>query len=396
MRPEEAMPTAKRESKEEGPAREGNAGAPQANSRAEAEGRSTVVELRGVSKTYPGGTEAAVTEMNLAIREGEFFSILGSSGSGKTTTLRLIAGFEQPTTGTVLLDGVDTTGVPPFRRDVNTVFQNYALFPHMKVQANVAYPLKMAGTPKAEIRARVAEALERVSMTGYEGRLPHQLSGGQRQRVALARALIGHPRLLLLDEPLGALDLKLRESMLLVLRNLQREVGITFIYVTHDQSEALAMSDRLAVMSDGRIEQLATPTEIYDRPATSFVAGFIGKANLIECIRDSGRRATAGGVSITLAEPAEEDSFTLSIRPEAIVVGEDSRNLANHFEARIGDVLFLGHERELLIDLGDQRVMVRSTRQEYSAGEKIELGWDPADAVIVKETGTWQPLQPEL
>ena len=360
------------------------------------EAREAVVELKGVSKTYPGGSVPAVTDMDLAIREGEFFSLLGSSGSGKTTTLRLIAGFEQPTTGSVLLDGVDATGVPPFRRDVNTVFQNYALFPHMKVEANVAYPLKMAGVHRGEIKPRVREALERVSMTGYEKRLPHQLSGGQRQRVALARALIGQPRLLLLDEPLGALDLKLRESMLLVLRNLQREVGITFIYVTHDQSEALAMSDRLAVMSEGRVEQLATPTEVYDRPATSFVAGFIGKANLLECRRESDQRASAGQVSLALAERPEEETFTLSIRPEAIVVGEESRGLANHFEAKVGDALFLGHERELLIDVGDQRLMVRSNSRDYTAGEPIELGWDPADAVIVKETGTWQPLQQEL
>jgi spermidine/putrescine ABC transporter ATP-binding subunit len=351
-----------------------------------------VVELTGVSKTYPGGTVPAVKDMDLKIEEGEFFSILGSSGSGKTTTLRLIAGFEQPTAGSVFLDGVDTTGVPPFRRDVNTVFQNYALFPHMKVEANVAYPLKMAGVPKRDIKPRVAEALERVSMTGYEKRLPHQLSGGQRQRVALARALIGRPRLLLLDEPLGALDLKLRENMLLVLRNLQRDVGITFIYVTHDQSEALAMSDRLAVMSEGRIEQLATPTEVYDRPATSFVAGFIGKTNLLECRRESDLRAVAGGVSLALAEAAEEETFTLSVRPEAIVVGEESRGLGNHFEAKVGDVLFLGHEREVLVDIGDQRLMVRSNVRTYSPGESIELGWDPADAVIVKATGTWQPL----
>jgi spermidine/putrescine transport system ATP-binding protein len=360
------------------------------------EGGAAVVELMAVSKTYPGGSVPAVKDMNLAIREGEFFSLLGSSGSGKTTTLRLIAGFEQPTTGNVLLDGVDATGVPPFRRDVNTVFQNYALFPHMKVEANVAYPLKMAGVSKRDAKPRVAEALERVSMTGYEKRLPHQLSGGQRQRVALARALIGRPRLLLLDEPLGALDLKLRESMLLVLRNLQREVGITFIYVTHDQSEALAMSDRLVVMSEGRVEQLATPTEVYDRPATSFVAGFIGKANLLECRRESDQRASAGQVSIALAERPEEDSFTLSIRPEAIVVGEESRGMGNHFDAKVGDVLFLGHEREVLVDVGDQRLMVRSNSRDYTPGEPIELGWDPADAVIVKETGTWQPLQQDI
>jgi spermidine/putrescine ABC transporter ATP-binding subunit len=395
MSPEEPMPTTKQQPEAAAPAPETNSGQPAARSNS-SETHETVVELRGVSKTYPGGSVPAVAEMDLAIREGEFFSLLGSSGSGKTTTLRLIAGFEQPTTGSVLLDGVDTTGVPPFRRDVNTVFQNYALFPHMKVEANVGYPLKMAGVPRREIKPRVGEALERVSMTGYEKRLPHQLSGGQRQRVALARALIGRPRLLLLDEPLGALDLKLRESMLLVLRNLQRDVGITFIYVTHDQSEALAMSDRLAVMSDGRVEQVATPTEVYDRPATSFVAGFIGKSNLLECKRDSERYAAAGDLRIALAEPPDEENFTLSIRPEAIVVGEESRGLENHFEARVGDVLFLGHEREVLVDVGDQRLMVRSSSRTHTPGEPIEFGWDPADAVIVKETGTWQPLQQEL
>jgi spermidine/putrescine ABC transporter ATP-binding subunit len=357
------------------------------------DGAAAVVEMRGISKTYPGGSVPAVDDLDMAIEEGEFFSILGSSGSGKTTTLRMIAGFEQPTRGNVLLDGVDATGVPPFRRDVNTVFQNYALFPHMKVEANVAYPLKMSGTPKREIVPRVREALERVSMTGYEKRLPHQLSGGQRQRVALARALIRRPRLLLLDEPLGALDLKLRESMLLVLKHLQREVGITFIYVTHDQSEALAMSDRLAVMNGGRVEQLATPVEVYEKPATSFVAGFIGKTNLLECEQVSGLRAKAGTVPLVLAEQPQEGHFTLSIRPESIVVGEASRGLANSFEATVGDVLFLGHEREVLADVGDQRLMVRSAGHDVSPGQMIEFGWDPADAVIVRATGTWRQLQ---
>ena len=267
--------------------------------------------------------------------------------------------------------------MPPFRRDVNTVFQNYALFPHMKVEANVAYPLKMAGVSKRDAKPRVAEALERVSMTGYEKRLPHQLSGGQRQRVALARALIGRPRLLLLDEPLGALDLKLRENMLLVLRNLQRDVGITFIYVTHDQSEALAMSDRLAVMSDGRIEQLATPTEVYDQPG-DLVRRRLHRqdepARVPPRVRPCG--AVAGGVSLALAEAAEEETFTLSVRPEAIVVGEESRGLGNHFEAKVGDVLFLGHEREVLVDIGDQRLMVRSNAQHLLAGrvDRARLG----------------------
>ncbi|HEY4427967.1 MAG TPA: ABC transporter ATP-binding protein [Solirubrobacteraceae bacterium] len=355
--------------------------------------RTNVVELRGVSKVYPGSDEAAVADMDLEIHEGEFFSILGSSGSGKTTTLRMIAGFEQPTSGSVLLDGADATGVPPFRRDVNTVFQNYALFPHMKVQANVAYPLKMAGVPRREIEPRVEEALERVSMTGFEKRLPHQLSGGQRQRVALARALIGRPRLLLLDEPLGALDLKLRESMLLVLKHLQRQVGITFIYVTHDQGEALAMSDRLAVMNGGRIEQVATPMEIYDRPATSFVAGFIGKTNLLDCMHAGGLAGHAGSMRLALPEEPDEARFVLSVRPEAIVVGEGSRGLGNHYTATVGDILFLGHEREVMADIGGQRLMVRSNSAAVSTGDTIEIGWDPADAVIVRETGSWRPQQ---
>jgi spermidine/putrescine ABC transporter ATP-binding subunit len=369
--------------------------APPVASTEAARAQAAVVELQNTSKVYAGADVPAVADMNVSIREGEFFSILGSSGSGKTTTLRMIAGFEKPTTGCVLLDGLDVTGVPPYRRDVNTVFQNYALFPHMKVHANVGYPLKMRGVPKREIEQRVGEALERVSMSGYEKRLPHQLSGGQRQRIALARALIGHPRLLLLDEPLGALDLKLRESMLLVLKHLQREVGITFVYVTHDQSEALAMSDRLAVMNNGRVEQLATPREVYDQPATSFVAGFIGKTNLLECERRPGQRAVAGAMPLTLSADPTETHFTVSLRPESIVVGEDSRTLSNHHVARVADVLFLGHEREVIADVNGQRLLVRAGGLSVGPGDSIEVGWAPADAVVVKETGTWRQ-QPAL
>jgi spermidine/putrescine transport system ATP-binding protein len=354
-----------------------------------------VVEMQDASKLYRGSEVPAVAQMNLAITEGEFFSILGSSGSGKTTTLRMIAGFEQPTSGCVLLDGVDVTGVPPYRRDVNTVFQNYALFPHMKVGANVGYPLKMRGVSRREIEQRVGEALERVSMNGYEKRLPHQLSGGQRQRVALARALIGRPRLLLLDEPLGALDLKLRESMLLVLKHLQRDVGITFVYVTHDQSEALAMSDRLAVMNDGRVEQVASPREVYDGPATSFVAGFIGKTNLLECEHRSGRAAVAGSLPLTLATEPADSRFTVSVRPEAIVIGDNCRALANHFTGQVADVLFLGHEREVLAEVHGQRLLVRAGATAVAPGDSIEVGFEPEAAVIVKETGTWRQ-QPAL
>jgi ABC-type Fe3+/spermidine/putrescine transport system ATPase subunit len=290
----------------------------------------TVVELVSVTKVYSDGADPAVSDLDLSVYEGEFFSLLGPSGSGKTTTLRMIAGFERPTVGRVKLGGSDVTTRPPYKRDVSTVFQNYALFPHMKVKDNVAYPLKMRSVPRKEVRLRVNEVLERVAMNGFESRLPHQLSGGQRQRVALARALISRPKILLLDEPLGALDLKLRESMLLVLKHLQRDVGITFLYVTHDQSEALAMSDRLAVMNQGRIEQLATPTVVYESPATSFVAGFIGKTNLLECVRGSARTARAGGLVIQLSGDVAREHFTLSVRPEAITLGEASRSLENH------------------------------------------------------------------
>ena len=237
------------------------------------------VRLESVVKRY--GDVVAVDGIDLEVRDGEFFSMLGPSGSGKTTTLRMIAGFETPTTGRVLLHGADVTKVPPFDRDVNTVFQDYALFPHMTVGDNVAYGLMVRKVPKAERVTRVTEALRMVRLPGYEARKPAQLSGGQRQRVALARSLVNRPRVLLLDEPLGALDLKLREEMQIELKAIQQQVGITFIYVTHDQEEALTMSDRLAVFNEGRIEQIGAPADVYERPATRFVAGFVGTSNLL-------------------------------------------------------------------------------------------------------------------
>lgn len=355
----------------------------------------TVVELVSVTKVYSDGADPAVSDLDLSVYEGEFFSLLGPSGSGKTTTLRMIAGFERPTVGRVKLGGSDVTTRPPYKRDVSTVFQNYALFPHMKVKDNVAYPLKMRGVARKDVRVRVNEVLERVAMNDFESRLPHQLSGGQRQRVALARALISRPKILLLDEPLGALDLKLRESMLLVLKHLQRDVGITFLYVTHDQSEALAMSDRLAVMNQGRIEQLATPTVVYESPATSFVAGFIGKTNLVECVRGSARTARAGGLVIQLPADVARERFTLSVRPEAMTLGEASRSLENHYAATVVDVLFLGHERELILEVSAQRMTARATGPTAGVGETIEIGWPSAASVVVEETGTWQqsPLE---
>jgi putative spermidine/putrescine transport system ATP-binding protein len=241
------------------------------------------ITLSGLRKSFGSGngTVRAVDGVDLEIADGEFFSLLGPSGSGKTTVLRLIAGFELPTSGRIVLGGQDVTKLAPFRRDVNTVFQDYALFPHLTVFDNVAYGLRVKGVAKVETAARVTEALGTVRLEGFGDRRPGQLSGGQRQRVALARALVNRPRVLLLDEPLGALDLKLREQMQVELKSIQAQVGITFVFVTHDQAEALAMSDRVAVFNHGRIEQVGTPTAIYERPATSFVAGFVGTSNLL-------------------------------------------------------------------------------------------------------------------
>jgi ABC-type Fe3+/spermidine/putrescine transport system ATPase subunit len=298
-------------------------------------GTDVVVSFEQVSKRYKGAAINALNDIDLAVRGGEFFSLLGPSGSGKTTCLRLIAGFEQPDSGVISLDGTSMVGVPAYRRDINTVFQNYALFPHMTVAENVAYPLKMRRVPKAQIAPRIAEALDLVSMAGFEERLPQQLSGGQRQRVALARALIGRPRVLLLDEPLGALDLQLRQQMQTVLKQLQREVGITFVYVTHDQGEALSMSDRLAVMSAGRIEQVGTPRDIYYAPATPFVAGFIGKANI------------APGEVVAVPDSTPIGPCYFSLRPEATQLGPDSGEI--RADGVITDIVFLGDSSEVVL-----------------------------------------------
>jgi len=259
------------------------------------------VRLESVRKSY--GDVVAVDGVELEVAQGEFFTMLGPSGSGKTTTLRLIAGFELPDEGRVLLNGTDVTRQPPYERDVNTVFQDYALFPHMTVGDNVAYGLKVKRIKKAARTKRTAEVLELVRLGGLMKRKPSQLSGGQRQRVALARAIVNHPQVLLLDEPLGALDLKLRQEMQIELKRIQQEVGITFVYVTHDQEEALTMSDRLAVFNQGRIEQIGPPAEVYELPQSEFIAGFVGVSNVLE--RD-GRRYTVRPEKITLLEDGEE------------------------------------------------------------------------------------------
>jgi putative spermidine/putrescine transport system ATP-binding protein len=295
------------------------------------------VRLEGLHKRY--GEVVAVDGIDLEIADGEFFSMLGPSGSGKTTTLRMIAGFEDPTDGRIWLHGRDVVGIPPFDRDVNTVFQDYALFPHMSVGENVGYALMVHRVPAAERRQRVSTALRMVRLDGYQDRRPAQLSGGQRQRVALARALVNRPRVLLLDEPLGALDLKLREEMQLELKGIQQQVGITFVYVTHDQEEALTMSDRLAVFNAGRVEQVGSPAEVYERPATRFVAGFVGTSNLLQGLA---------------AESIIGRGGTFTIRPEKIRLADPSAAVdgdEGSATGRIRDVVYLGADTRYVVEL---------------------------------------------
>jgi spermidine/putrescine transport system ATP-binding protein len=310
------------------------------------------IELVSVAKQFTIRTDvvAAVDHIDLTIEQGEFFSMLGPSGCGKTTTLRMIAGFEEPSSGKVLLYGSDVTSVPPNKRDVNMVFQNYALFPHMSVADNIAFGLERTGVEKHEVKTRVADALELVELTGRERRRPKELSGGQQQRVALARALVNRPRALLLDEPLGALDLKLRQSMQIELKRIQREVGITFVYVTHDQSEALTMSDRLAVMHDGKIEQLGTPKELYEQPTTRFVAGFIGTSNIlrgtVEATRDGDAVLGTGGdetVLVPVRTPVPVGAtLEATVRPEKMRLTVERPTDRCALRATVQEVVYLG------------------------------------------------------
>jgi spermidine/putrescine transport system ATP-binding protein len=351
-------------------------------------GRGPVVELRNTSKFY--GDVCVVDSISLDIQEGEFFALLGPSGCGKTTTLRMIAGFEEPSAGDVMIADKDVTSVAPYRRPVNTVFQNYALFPHMKIADNVAYPLKMQKVGKAEIKTRVAEALDRVNMGAAATRLPHQLSGGQRQRIALARALVAQPRVLLLDEPLGALDLKLREHMLTVLKNLQRDVGITFIYVTHDQGEALAMSDRIAVMNKGVVEQIGSPTDIYNRPKTSFVANFIGKTNLLEARRTGDQQVSIGELAMTTHAVVPQAEPTVSLRYECVLLGESAAGQTNQYSGVVEDVTFFGHEKEVAVNVRGQRIVSRMSGigpvdQGPRVGDTIAIGWSSTAPVVLEE-----------
>ena len=318
------------------------------------------VELVGVTKRF--GATAAVDSIDLEVHPGEFLSLLGPSGCGKTTTLRLIAGFERPDEGEVRIGGRDVSRVPPYRRDVNTVFQSYALFPHLTVLDNVAYGLKQRGLGRSDRRVRATEMLELVRLTGFGERKPRQLSGGQQQRVALARALVMHPRVLLLDEPLGALDLKVRKELQIELKRIQEEIGITFVYVTHDQDEALAMSDRVVVMNAGRIEQIGAPRDIYDRPATEWIASFIGDTNFLH----------AGGREV-------------AIRPERLQVAREGEGL----KGRVATTMIIGPMVQFLIRLDDgQEVLVREQRsgsergvEALAEGERVFVTWAEDDAL---------------
>ncbi len=345
------------------------------------------VRLERVSKTYPGTAEPAVAEVDLKIEPGEFFSLLGPSGSGKTTTLRILAGFERPTAGRVWLGDDEITDVPPYRRPIHTVFQSYALFPHMDVRENVGFPLRMAKVPKAEIDARVSEFLDRVAVTQFAKRMPHQLSGGQRQRVALARALVAKPQLVLLDEPLGALDLKLRQEMQVVLQHLQREVGITFVYVTHDQGEALAMSDRIAIMADGKVHQIGTPQDVYSRPETAFVARFVGSTNLLDCEHREPGVAGAGELVLRVGDVPNEPHYCLSVRPEHIRLGEAAAGCDNSFEGLVDEAIYQGADVELRIRAAGHLLTARGAVGAHNPGESVTVGWNVADAVGVRADG---------
>jgi spermidine/putrescine transport system ATP-binding protein len=357
------------------------------------------IEIVDVTKRF--GSVVAVDQMTLQISRGEFYSFLGPSGCGKTTTLRMIAGFEQPTSGEILLEGQSIAGVPPYRRNVNTVFQHYALFPHMDVAQNVGYGLRQKGIKRDEETRRVTEALGLVRLAGYEGRRTWEMSGGQQQRVALARALVNHPTVLLLDEPLGALDLKLRKEMQLELKALQREVGITFVYVTHDQEEALTMSDVIVVMRDGRIQQQGDPIELYERPVNRFVANFIGVSNPIEgrvtAFDPASRRATVDGqgglqlrgrVTDAAARPSLGDTVTVVIRPERFTIRTDTEATDppgdgwTAIRGRVSQGTYLGDQTEYRIETAEAGELV--VRRQNALGAGTGKGIGPGDPVIVR------------
>lgn len=347
-----------------------------------------IVDIKKVNKVY--GTNHVVNDLNLQVYEGEFLTLLGSSGCGKTTTLRMIAGFEEPTDGMIFVENQSVQDKEPYERNVNTVFQSYALFPHMTIFENVAYGLKMKKVSRTEIKKKVTEMLEMVQLGGFEKRYPRQLSGGQKQRVAIARALINRPKVLLLDEPLGALDLKLRKQMQLELKRLQKKLNITFVYVTHDQEEALTMSDRIAVMNNGVMEQLATPDEIYENPKTRFVATFIGETNLFEGYVTKAKEnkvtmAIESGEIIGMGEGFKEKELVyVSVRPEKI---EYSNEPVEGFSiiGRVKEQVYVGSVIKVMIELsnGSEVKLERLAGQPLPEKESVFLYWKKEDAVLI-------------
>lgn len=388
------------------------------------------LELKEIKKSFTEG-EAVLDNISLEISKGEFITLLGSSGCGKTTTLRIIAGLEQPDAGSVWLDGREVTGLEPNQRDVNTVFQNYALFPHMNVAENIGYGLKLKKVPKSEIRKKVSQMLELVQLEGYEKRKPSELSGGQKQRVAIARALVNNPKVLLLDEPLGALDLQLRRAMQIELKHLQKKLGITFIYITHDQEEAINMSDRIAVMKDGRIEQIGTPDEIYNHPKTSYVATFVGNANILHGVAESiqGENAIVkigNDRVIVKLETSQQDTgdtrakqylaagekVTLAVRSENILLQEtavigdtgtdhrdtvdisvsgggldaNNKNSVSGLQATVTEKNFAGGQLRVTLKLSDGTQLIASRYgidASVAEGQTVRCSFLPADAVLV-------------
>ena len=352
----------------------------------------SAIRFEGVTKRF--GEAVAVDDLNLEVEKGEFFSLLGPSGCGKTTTLRMVAGFEQPSEGRIFLEGDPVETVPPYERNVNTVFQSYALFEHLNIEDNVAFGLKRRKIDKAEIRTRVAEALELVQLRERDTARPRELSGGQKQRVALARALVNRPSVLLLDEPLGALDLKLRKQMQVELKGIQREVGITFLYVTHDQEEALAMSDRIAVMQDGEIQQYGSPEDIYEHPVGPFVAGFIGVSNLLPGVAENGGVRLAGGACCEAQVPdecAEGTDVQLSVRPEKLVIDELEEGMVS-VEGTIVERVYVGTSTQIIVEISpgvtlvalEQNFSRARSDDRWEIGNRVEVGWHPEHALVLR------------
>jgi spermidine/putrescine transport system ATP-binding protein len=369
------------------------------------------VDVRLVDVVKKFGDQVAVDHIDLEVRDGEFFSLLGPSGCGKTTTLRMIGGFEQPTSGLIELQGKDVTWLPPYKRHVNTVFQNYALFPHLSIFENVAFGLRRSGVKGPEVKSRVTQMLQLVELPGFEKRKPTQISGGQAQRVALARALINRPAVLLLDEPLGALDLKLRKQMQVELKRIQQEVGITFIYVTHDQEEAMTMSDRIAVMNRGHYEQLGDPEILYERPTTRFVASFLGVSNLLPAtiVGTDGAYAQARlGNDVAIRIPGGlvngHSTVSIGVRPEKIRLSEPSSDAPaghNRLTGVVRDASYLGVSTQYQVESRGGTLTVyeqnveRATRAElWARGDEVQLTWSPDHSFVVPETGDDDSFDP--